>query len=149
MSIGLPNNFELSIVVMSTLKERFSELSKARERGWKAALSRHCNVSAASVSDWSSGKTLRLDGAHILSVASFFKVRPLWMATGRGKKQLDEGFWPFSEELLDEVVKLESAELLRTENVIRALLGLQQLMTPETNQNIALQRAPKYINSSG
>lgn len=71
---------------MSTLSERILDLSKDLERGWQAALARHCKINPVSVANWVSGKSKSLEGANLLKAAEFFQVNPSWLATGKGHK---------------------------------------------------------------
>jgi len=50
----------------------------------QAALARACRVKAPSVNDWLSGKTKSIEGENLLNAATFLKVSPLWLATGKG-----------------------------------------------------------------
>lgn len=73
---------------MTTLSERIAELSSGMKRGWMAALARHCDINPVSVSDWVSGRTLKMEGTNLLRAADFFKVNPLWLDTGKGNKAI-------------------------------------------------------------
>lgn len=75
---------------MSTLQERIAEVSAGMKRGWQASLARHCGIKPPSVADWVSGETKTLDGENLLKAAEFFKVRPRWLATGKGQKSADD-----------------------------------------------------------
>lgn len=75
---------------MSTLKERFADLAKDMPRGWKAQLARYCNVTAPSVSGWVGGETVTLEAASLLKAASFFRVYPAWLESGKVPKYLSD-----------------------------------------------------------
>jgi transcriptional regulator with XRE-family HTH domain len=75
---------------MTTIKSRLNQLSAGRKRGWKADLARACGVKPASVSDWVSGKTAKLDHENIVAAAKFFGVETEWLANGRGPKFANE-----------------------------------------------------------
>lgn len=119
---------------MSTLKQRFDELTKDRPRGWKADLARHCQVKPPSVSDWASGRTLTLEGSNLLGAASFFGVNPEWLRTGRGSKYPTFGDWPLSGELLAALNKLSHDDLWHAENALRAHLKIPPQQSFEGGQ---------------
>lgn len=48
------------------------------------ALANACGIKSPSVSDWLSGRTKHIEGANLLAASKFLKVRPEWLATGRG-----------------------------------------------------------------
>ena len=72
---------------MSTLSERILELAAGRPRGWQADLARYCRVKPPSVADWVSGKTKKLDGDNLLRLSEFFSANPVWVSTGKGRKE--------------------------------------------------------------
>lgn len=75
----------------------------------QSQLARQVGVRSASVNDWLSGKTKRMDAENLLKTAAFLKVRPEWLAMGKGPMRKDasasaadrelqahEPYWPFS-----------------------------------------------------
>lgn len=83
---------------MSSLKERMAQAFAYREsiklpgeRVSQAALARHCKVKPPSVNGWFTGTTNTLSGDSVLLAAEYLKVRPEWLATGRGSMQLHDG----------------------------------------------------------
>lgn len=79
---------------MNTLAERIKIVSAGKPRGWQAELARFCKIRPPSVADWVSGKTKTLDGENLLRAAEFFKCNPIWLATGKGKKDPEpQGFF--------------------------------------------------------
>lgn len=70
---------------MSTLTERLEIAMNLPPKKKAADLARACGVKAASVSDWMSGKTKKLEGANLLMAAEFLDVEPWWLATGEGE----------------------------------------------------------------
>lgn len=69
---------------MQTLQERLKLAMAGPPKVTQAALARACRVKAPSVNDWLSGKTKSIEGENLLNAASFLRVSPLWLATGRG-----------------------------------------------------------------
>jgi len=110
--------------------ERLKEVEVDR-RGWRAALARACEVSAPSVSDWFSGKTVSLEAKSLIKAAEFCGVRPYWLMTGKGPKFPDLKDWPFSQELLTAVKRLPETELYKAENMLRGYVGLNPVSIPE------------------
>lgn len=102
--IGMPNTYVKGYLISSALglphmmlKDRFQKaldyrisISVPGERITKAGLARACAVSAPSVNDWFSGKTLELMSGNLLDAAGYLKVRPLWLSEERGPMKLDE-----------------------------------------------------------
>ncbi len=131
LSIGSPNYFQPSMGFMSTLMERMQEM-EVHQRGWRASLARYCGVKPPSVSDWFTGKTVSLNAETVIKAAEFFGVRPYWLLTGKGPKYPEAKDWPFSLELLTTVKQLPGPELLKAENVLRAVVGLDMLATQES-----------------
>ncbi len=72
---------------MSTLADRLHDLTKDMPRGWMAKLARHCKITAATVSDWYSGKIQSMDGNNLILAAAFFKVNSVWLQTGKGNRE--------------------------------------------------------------
>lgn len=51
-----------------------------------AALSRAVGVSRATVSDWLSGKTKDIKGAHLVKIARALNINSEWLAIGKGQQ---------------------------------------------------------------
>lgn len=72
---------------MSTLQERIKEaMADAGCNGtdlWRA-----CGLTSGAVSQWINGPTKTIKGENLLKVSRFLKVRPEWLASGAGKKNL-------------------------------------------------------------
>ena len=109
---------------MSTLADRFEELSRNLPRGWQADLARACKVKPPSVAGWLSGKAKSMSDENLLCAAAFFKVNPTWLATGLGPK-VSEPMSPVTKEImriydsLDDKMKkvlLEQARILKKLN---------------------------------
>lgn len=75
---------------MTTLKQRFQVLKQAMPEIKPAALARATGKSAASVSDWFSGKTHSLQADSAAKVALVYGCNALWLSTGEGEA------WPTS-----------------------------------------------------
>jgi transcriptional regulator with XRE-family HTH domain len=70
-----------------TLKERI-DWAFARKRGLSAAaLARACKISAASVSDWRSGKTKSIAAENLFDAARYLAVGAEWLGSGRGDRE--------------------------------------------------------------
>lgn len=66
------------------LKDRLKEAMKGPPTIKPADLARACSIKQPSVSDWLSGRTKHLEGANLLNAARALRVRPEWLATGKG-----------------------------------------------------------------
>lgn len=53
----------------------------------KAEIARRCGVSRASVTDWLNGNTKEVRGPNLVTLAAALKVRPDWLATGKGPRE--------------------------------------------------------------
>lgn len=72
--------------IKMSLQNRINELLKESPEKKAIDLARFANVSRASVSGWTTGKTTTIEGANAFSVARFFGVNAEWVQTGKGKK---------------------------------------------------------------
>lgn len=70
---------------MSTLKERFEELSRLRPDVTQADLARAIGVKPPSVNAWFKGKTQTLKADTAAQAAAVYGVDPHWLATGKGQ----------------------------------------------------------------
>lgn len=118
---------------MSTLAERFKELTLGLKRGWQTRLAAHCGVSKPTVSDWASGEIKGLKDKNLIKVAEYFKVRPQWLAHGVPPKHINVSAlapaatrWPFTDEVLRRLQD-EPGRVLKCENLIRVELDMEQL----------------------
>lgn len=75
---------------MNTWNERIKAELEAQGKT-AASLARACGVKPPSVSDWISGKTLKIEAENLLRAARFLSVHPEWLRHGRGPKYLTEG----------------------------------------------------------
>jgi hypothetical protein len=98
--------------------------------GWKALPSDTCRegklAKAAGVSQGNLGE-LEWDGESSMAVvrlATACGVRAEWLAEGVGE-MVEATEWPFSDELLRRVLRLDSEGLQKAEKVLRAHIGLQ------------------------
>ena len=71
---------------MSTLKERFAELSQEKPEITQADLARATGAKPPSVNDWFSGKTKTMKIGTATAAAMLYGVLPLWLAKGEGPK---------------------------------------------------------------
>ena len=80
---GLPNFNGVRLAYMKTWHDR---LKFAREQaGIKAdALADKVGVTSASVSDWESGETKKIEGENLIKVCDFLKINPHWLLFGKG-----------------------------------------------------------------
>lgn len=84
-ALGLPNMSTLAQRLERALAER-KQSADPSESITKAGLARACGIKAPSVSAWFSGDTAEIEGKNLLAAAAYLKVRPEWLATGRGPK---------------------------------------------------------------
>jgi len=100
---GMPLFGDVSFACM-TLAERLQEsLSLAGAN--QSELARAVGIRPASVNDWVSGKTREIEAGNLLRAAAFLKVRPEWLAMGKGPMRRDgsdpepvltTAYWPFA-----------------------------------------------------
>lgn len=74
---------------METLKDRINSALEASDLKNAAELARACNVSAASVSDWTTGRTTSLKGKTLVLAAKALNVSERWLASGKGPRERD------------------------------------------------------------
>lgn len=84
---------------MSTLSERFAQLSLLRPELAKGEIAIACGVKASSVSDWYSGETKSLKGSTAAKAATLFGVSMHWLTDGVGPMKITEA------EYLDETIR--------------------------------------------
>lgn len=70
------------------LKDRINELFEANPEKKNNHLALYIGCSRSTVTDWRNGKTSAISGAFAYKVGEFFNVRPKWVQTGLGKKEL-------------------------------------------------------------
>lgn len=97
---------------MSTLCERMNlaldEVRKKDPSKSKTGLAKACNVRAASVSDWFSGKTKSLSFESAVAAAMYLDVSTVWLASGEGEmhSRTVEAFDEYDEFDDDEFVEI-------------------------------------------
>lgn len=74
---------------MAALSERMRAAMAGPPKVSQAALARACGVKPPSVNDWLSGKTKTIEGAHLLAAAARLNVNALWLATGKGPREVN------------------------------------------------------------
>lgn len=79
---------------MSTLAERIT-IALSETDLTQADLARACGIKPPSVWAWFNGDTKNLKGKNLVIVARLLNVSESWLASGIGKKQRDQGQWPF------------------------------------------------------
>lgn len=84
-------------------------------------LAKEARVRPPSVNDWLSGKTKTMAGKNLLRVASYLKVDPQWLATGRGSPHHGSGEGTVNEStfaggIASQSVRLDPAILVESEN---------------------------------
>lgn len=72
---------------MSTLSDRVKECLTEQPGKTQIGLAKACGISAASVSDWVTGKTKSIQGENLIPASTYLNVDPHWLATGKGKKR--------------------------------------------------------------
>ena len=68
----------------TTLKERVRAAMAGPPVVRGKDLASHCGCTAASVSDWRSGKSKSIEGQNLVRAADYLKVRAKWLAEGIG-----------------------------------------------------------------
>jgi transcriptional regulator with XRE-family HTH domain len=123
------------------LKDRVLEAIDKSEKT-KAEIARACSVTNAAVTHWISGdtKNMKADTALALEEATGYRAR--WILYGKGTKKVGAPYWPFTQELLDAVKKLESTDLDRLENAMRLHLRLE-LLEKEQPQKLDRRNDPR------
>lgn len=76
---------------MLTLKQRFELLQKERPEISQADLARATGAKPPSVNAWFTGETKSMKAETAAMAAGLYGVNPLWLATGKGIKQADDG----------------------------------------------------------
>lgn len=72
---------------MSTLQQRFQEISAEMPEISKADLARATTAAPPSVGAWFNGKTKKMKLETATKAAALYGVNPLWLATGNGPKR--------------------------------------------------------------
>lgn len=79
-----------SLCNMDTLASRLKWA--LRERGIsQSQLARDCGLHRATVSLWVSGQTSELEGSNLAKAAEVLLVNPMWLATGKGRRESTYG----------------------------------------------------------
>lgn len=156
---------------MNTLADRLKEAMSEMPEVKAVDIARACGIKSASIVDWQTGRTKKMEGSNLLATAELLRVNPWWLATGRGNKRaayaLDpgQGFvagsppqtdqtWPFTASIAD-YEKLSPAQKATLDNVVSAYVsaslaeGLGKLRTPAVDGTIKAspRRVRKVSNS--
>ncbi|MEN7529268.1 hypothetical protein [Cupriavidus sp. DL-D2] len=156
---------------MSTLADRLKEAMSDMPDVKAVDIARACGIKSASIVDWQTGRTKKMEGSNLLATAELLRVNPWWLATGRGNKRsaysLDPGHgvvqgnptqsalvWPFSASLAD-YEKLSPAQKTTLDNVVSAYVltslaeGRATLSTPTPDGTLkaSARRVRKVANS--
>lgn len=124
---------------MSTLADRLKEAMDDMPEIKAVNIARACGIRSASIVDWQSGRTKKMEGSNLLAAAELLRVNPWWLATGRGDKRaayhLDPGYnvpaaaqtsgahdWPFRAKIED-YGKLSQAQKEALDTIVSAFLG--------------------------
>ncbi|GAA5786112.1 S24 family peptidase [Chitiniphilus shinanonensis] len=89
-------NGSLTYVTMNTLSQRLAvAIASLQERDplgrySQAWLARQVGVSSVAVNKWFNGGTTSLEGENLLKAARALRVRPEWLAAGRGPMEASE-----------------------------------------------------------
>lgn len=78
--------------MLETLADRLKLAMAGPPKITQAALAKACGISAPSVSDWLRGRTKSIEGVYLVRAAAFLKVRPLWLAEGKGPREIDNPY---------------------------------------------------------
>lgn len=157
---------------MNTLADRLREAMSDMPEVKAVEIARACGIKSASIVDWQTGRTKKMEGSNLLATAELLRVNPWWLATGRGNKRaaysLDPGHgvaggsqsksnrqtWPFSASLED-YEKLTAAQKITLDNVVSAFLssslaerrGLLSTPTAEGSVKASARRVRKDASS--
>ena len=74
----------------TTLGERVLEALDGPPRRTQRDLAAACGINPVSVNDWVKGRTLSIEGRHLLAAATFLGVNPRWLSSGVGLKRSSE-----------------------------------------------------------
>jgi transcriptional regulator with XRE-family HTH domain len=96
-----------------TLRTRLASAMEGPPRTSQAALARACKVKQPSVNDWLSGKTQTIRGATLLAVAAHLNVNALWLATGKGPRDVNVKTQAQEVQTLSHIQAMEAAILSR------------------------------------
>lgn len=154
---------------MSTLADRLKEAMSDMPDVKAVDIARACGIKSASIVDWQTGRTKKMEGSNLLATAELLRVNPWWLATGRGNKRaayaLDPGngvvdgspaqadqVWPFRTSLSD-YEKLSAAQKATLDDVVAAYVsaslaeGRGLLSGPTADGTLKARRARKAVNS--
>jgi len=151
---------------MNTLADRLKEAMSEMPEVKAVDIARACGIRSASIVDWQTGRTKKLEGSNLLATAELLRVNPWWLATGRGHMRapytLDPGRgvvsgapsdvslgWPFSANVQD-YEKLTEAQRSVLDSIVSAFLSsslsdLSVLRSPTADGSVraTLRRARK------
>lgn len=120
-------------------------LQKAMEDARKNvhALAGELGVSYQAVQKVLRGTSKALSAYNNAKAAKFLGVESDWLATGEGRRQRRGSVWPFSPDLLTDVVDLDDSEIRRAENLLRAHLELPPLPRDRDDDNQHFEGRPE------
>lgn len=98
-------------------------------------------ISYQAVKKVTEGKSTAFTAENNSKVAKFLKISSDWLAAGDGEMTLEPetNSWPFSDELLAAIGKLDDADLWYAENTLRGSLKMAPLPMPAGNSKSAQQ----------
>lgn len=79
-----------SLYVMDTLSSRLKWALSERQIS-QSQLARECGLHRATVSLWVTGQTAELEGSNLAKAAEILRVNPMWLATGKGRRESTYG----------------------------------------------------------
>lgn len=148
---------------MSTLADRLKEAMSDMPEVKAVDIARACGIKSASIVDWQTGRTKKMEGSNLLATAELLKVNPWWLATGRGNKRaayaLDPGHgvvdgsptqpdqvWPFRA-TIEEYEKLgedqkKSLDIVVSEFIRSSLADRDDWGAPKARGVIAPTKSP-------
>jgi DNA-binding Xre family transcriptional regulator len=80
---GIPNFSHVRLANMKTWHERFT-LAIEQTNLRPTDIAKAIGVSNATVSDWESGETKKIEGENLLKVCDLLKINPKWLLFGKG-----------------------------------------------------------------
>lgn len=157
---------------MNTLADRLKEAMSEMPEVKAVDIARACGIKSASIVDWQTGRTKKMEGSNLLATAELLRVNPWWLATGKGNKRapyaLDPGHsvvagsqsatdqqaWPFSVSL-EAYERLTVAQKTTLDSVVSAFVSAsvaearELLSTPTADGTLkaSSRRVRKVANS--
>ena len=97
-------------------------------RSSRAAVATATGVSVQAIGQVIRGETVALTAENSARAAKELRVDHHWLATGEGSPT-PKANCPFSQELIEKLNAMSTEDLIRHENAVRAILGME-MITP-------------------